>query len=47
LVSARGGDDSKTGEQEHDRGSQKQRTHYRNDLLEEAEPAAMAQPTQP
>jgi hypothetical protein len=47
LVSARAGDDPKTGEQQKDRSSEKQRTDYRQDLLEEAEAAAIAQPTQP
>lgn len=46
-ASARASDDSKTGEQEDDRDSEKQGTDHRQDLLEEAESAAMAQPTQP
>jgi len=46
-VSARGGDDSKTGEQEDDRNAHEQGTDHHQDLSEQAEAAAMAQPTQP
>jgi hypothetical protein len=47
LVSARAGDDPKSGEQKNDRDSEQQRTDHNEDLLEEAEAAAMTQPTQP
>jgi hypothetical protein len=47
LVSARGREHSKAREQKNDRDSKQQWTDHHQNLLEQAEAAAMAQPAQP